>query len=133
MKEILQVINNELNEVLNLNYCFLEYSKSKITYPYLVGEYIEEPFEKECSHTKGTLILTAFTRDRQENGKKVKGTRLELEEIGDKLKEHFRYFRKSINKSIVSIEYDYRQPIDSADENIKKIEIYLTVDKWEGA
>lgn len=132
MKEILSVINTELNLVLKLNYCFFEYSKSKITYPYLIGDYIEEPFEKECSHSEGTLILTAFTRDRQENEKKIKGTRLELEEIADKIKEHFRYFRRSINKSIVAIEYDYRQPIDSADENIKKIEIYLSVDKWKG-
>ncbi len=132
MKDILSVLNTELNKVLKLNYCFEEYSKSKITYPYLIGEYIEEPFEKECSHTTGTLILTAFTRDRQENGKKTKGTRLELEEISDKLKEHFKYFRKEINKSIVSIEYDYRQPVDSADENIKKIEIYLKCDKWKG-
>lgn len=132
MLDILNVINTELSTILKLNYCFQEYTKPKITYPYLIGEYIEETGNIECANTKGTFILSIFTRDREENNKKVKGTRLELEKISENLKEHFKYFRKNINNSIVAIEYDYRQPVNTGDSEIKKIEIYLKCDKWKG-
>ena len=132
MKDILKVFNEQISKKLKLNYCFMEYTKKNLIYPYLVGEYIEEPFEKESSHTKGTLIITAFTRDRESDNKKIKGTMLELEDIADKIKEHFKYFSEEINGSIVCIEYDYRQLINSEDPSIKKLEIYLQCNKWKG-
>lgn len=130
MIDILNVLNNELNK-LNLNYEFGEYTK-KIQYPYIVGDYIENPINKECAEKSGTIILSIFTRDRKENNIEVKGNRLELEEIGEKIENYFKYFVSCINGNTVSIEYEYRTPVDTEDEVLKRIDIYLNVSKWEG-
>ena len=130
MIDILNVLNKELNK-LKLNYEFGEYTK-KIQYPYIVGDYIENPINKECAEKSGTIILSIFTRDRKENNIEVKGNRLELEEIGEKIENYFKHFVSCINGNTVSIEYEYRTPVDTEDEVLKRIDIYLNVSKWEG-
>ncbi len=130
MIDILNVLNDEMNR-LNLNYEFGEYTK-EIKYPYIVSEYIENPIKKECAEKSGTIILSAFTRDRKENNIEINGTKLELEEIGEKIEKNFKHFVSSIKGNSVSIEYDYRTLVPTEDKTLKRIDIYLSVSKWEG-
>lgn len=122
MKDVLAVLKDELVNILEFNYSLGEYDKPKKTYPYIIGEYIENNNTNEDNRKSGQIILSIFTR----------GKRIELENIADILQEHFKFFWKEKNKSMVSIEYDQRLMINSNDETIKKIEVYLIYNKWKG-
>ena len=64
--------------ILAIPYEFMQWS-SELRYPYWVGEYTETPTMTEDGYEESTFILTGTTR----------GTWLELEEIKEKIKEHF--------------------------------------------
>lgn len=122
MKDVLAVLKEELVDTLKLTYCLGEYDKSKVKYPYIIGEYIENSNTNEDNRKSGQIILSIFTR----------GKRIELENVADTLQEHFKFFTKEKNNSMVSIEYATRLMIDTEDETIKKIEVYLDFNKWKG-
>lgn len=122
MEDVLAVLKEELVDNLKLTYCLGEYDKPKIKYPYIIGEYIENTNTNEDNRKSGQIILSIFTR----------GTRMELENLADILQEHFKFFTKEKNNSIVSLEYATRLMVDTADKTIKKLEIYLDFNKWKG-
>lgn len=122
MKEILKILNKELKTNLKLNYCLIEYDKSEVKYPYLIGTYIEDNNTNEDNRKSGEFILSAFTKNKL----------LELENVADNIQEHFKFFSTDIDNSVISIEYDRRQPVDTNDKKIKRLDIYLKYIKWKG-
>lgn len=122
MTDVLAVLKDELINILEFNYSLGEYDKPKVQYPYIIGEYIEDSKKNEDNSKSGQIILSIFTR----------GKRIEIENVADILEEHFKFFWKEKNNSMVSIEYDHRQMVSSNDETIKKIEVYLKYQKWKG-
>lgn len=122
MKDVLGVLKEELVDNLNLRYCLGEYDKPKVQYPYIVGEYLEDANTNEDNRKSGQIILSIFTR----------GKRIELENVADNLQEHFKFFCKEKNNSMVSIEYEHRLMVSTNDETIKKLEVYLKFSKWKG-
>lgn len=122
MVDVLAVLKEELIDNLKLNYCFKKYNKPKVTYPYVIGEYIETSKTNEDNRKIGQIILSIFTRN----------SILEIENVADKIENHFQFFCKEKRKSIVSIEYENRIPNDTNDDEVKKIEVYLDFNKWKG-
>lgn len=123
MVDVLNVLKEELIDNLKLNYCYKKYNKPKVTYPYIIGEYMETSKTNEDNRKNGQIILSIFTRN----------SMLEIEKVADKIENLFQFFCKEKNKSVVSIEYSNRIPVDTNDDKIKKIEIYLDFNKWKGA
>lgn len=122
MKDVLEVLKEELIDNLDLNYCFKKYTKPKVTYPYIVGEYIETSKTNEDNRKTGQIILSIFTRN----------SILEIENVAEKIENYFQFFCKEKRKSIVSMEYENRVSDDTNDDEIKKIEVYLKFNKWKG-
>lgn len=122
MIDVLEVLKEELVDNLKLNYCFKKYNKPKVTYPYVIGEYIETSKTNEDNRKTGQIILSIFTRN----------SILEIEKVADKIESQFQFFCKDKRKSIVSIEYSNRIQNDTNDDEIKKLEIYLDFNKWKG-
>jgi hypothetical protein len=74
---MLGIFANELKNI-GVPYEFMEWT-SPVQYPYFVGEYTETVPTTEDGYESGSLILTGTT----------KGSWLELEQIKEKVKNHF--------------------------------------------
>lgn len=118
--ELLKIINTELSKITNYEYD--EYT-SEVKYPYAVGEYNERNYVYEDGSTAGEIILTCFNR----------GSRSDLINIKEQIKEVFADYRVSTESGTISISYRNKLFIRSGEAEIKKMEIYLDTKVWEGA
>ena len=120
---VISTIDNELNN-LSIPYEFMRWTGEK-QYPYFVGEYMEEPTDSEDGYEEATFILTGTTR----------GSWLELENCKQKIKNHFpnpQGLRKSVADGAVIIFYENSFPVDTGEDDLKRIQINLKVKKWRG-
>ena len=121
-KEVLAIIAGAMKE-LGINYSFMEW-KGKPVYPYFVGEYQEvEPYNEDGMQ-ETAFILSGFSRE----------TWLQLEEEKQKIKN---YFNKVSGKTViadngaaVAVFYANSLVVPTGDEELKKIQINLTIKEW---
>jgi hypothetical protein len=120
---VMQVITEELKSI-DIPYEFMRWTGDKV-YPYFVGEYMETPTDTEDGYEETTVILTGTTR----------GAWAELENYKQKIKDHFPNpygLRKSTTGGAVVIYYDNSFPVDTGEDDLKRIQINLKVKKWRG-
>lgn len=121
-KEALNIIAGAMKE-LAINYSFMEW-KGKPVYPYFVGEYQEvEPYNEDGMQ-ETAFILSGFSRE----------TWLQLEEEKEKIKNHFnKVSGKTViadNGAAVAVFYSNSLVVPTGDEELKKIQINLTIKEW---
>lgn len=123
MIDVLSFINSEL-EKIHIPYEFGEWT-SKVAYPYFVGEYSEIESFSESGEEEKSFILNGFTR----------GSALSLEEMKEKIKEIFPPVggKTAIldNGSGVAVFYSNSFPVPTGEEELKRIQINLTVKYWK--
>lgn len=125
--EALNIIT-EAMEAMGLSYAFMEYIAEAGEDPprtYFVGEYHELEPTSENGEEDAIFILTGFSREKWIN----------LEEAKGKIK---KYFPQSSGKtavtesgSVIAIFYANSLPIPTEDEELKKIQINLTIKEWK--
>lgn len=119
----LNFIKKQMNK-LSVPYEFGQWN-SKVTYPYFVGEIIEEPPINEDGGEQKTFILTGFHR----------GTFAELIEVKEKIKNHFDPIfglRASVNGAAIAVFYDGFFFVPTGEATLKKIQINLKIKTWKG-
>lgn len=121
MKEILQIINEQM-KALGIEYYYLYNNASNVKYPYVTGEYTESGYSYEDNSNSGDMLLELWNR----------GSQLELIELSNKIKNHFRYLQVSKGQVFANIVYNSAMPIRTNDASIFKLEIHLDVNYWEG-
>lgn len=121
MKEILQIINEQM-KALGIEYYYLYNNASNVKYPYVTGEYTESGYSYEDNSNSGDMLLELWNR----------GSQLELIELSNKIKNHFRYLQVSKGKVFANIVYNSAMPIRTNDASIFKLDIHLDVNYWEG-
>lgn len=121
-EEALNIIAGAMKE-LGINYSFMEW-KGNPVYPYFVGEYQEvEPYNEDGMQ-ETAFILSGFSRE----------TWLQLEEEKKKIKNHFnKVSGKTViadNGAAVAVFYSNSLVVPTGDEELKKIQINLTIKEW---
>lgn len=121
------VVLEKIKEVmanLNINYEFVNYS-AKVSYPYFVGEYMENVANDESGKSDGEFLLTGWTRNSWE----------ELEQAKDKIRKVFNqvssYTLVNNDNVGVAISYDNSLIVPQDDGQLKCIQINLNVKTWE--
>ena len=122
-KNTLKVISDAMTE-LGLEYSFGRYTKSRVIYPYFVGEYQEtEPFTEDGLQ-ESTFLLTGFSRD----------TWLTLEDAKEKIANYFNRVSGNTvitdNGSAVAVFYAHSLIVPTGDAELKRIQINLHVKEW---
>lgn len=120
---MLEVLNKEF-ESLGLNYEFQRMTKTPIVYPYWVGDYTEPESISEDGMEEPTFLLTGFTR----------GSFEQLEKEKNIIKDYFKHGISVITEQgeAVVIFYAGCLPIPLEDEELKKIQINLSIKIWKG-
>lgn len=119
MERVLAFINNKLTDS-GVNYELGEW-KSKVVYPYFVGEYTHTPPLNEDGQETATLKLTGFHR----------GTVMELETARKTIERTFTYCTGILDDgSAVDVAYAGSLVIPTGDAELKRIEITLEIKKW---
>ena len=121
MQKVLEIINHEM-ALLGINYFYLTNDSPQIVYPYVTGEYSESEYTYEDGANSGEMLLECWTR----------GSNLDLVELNEKIKDHFRNFKAYDNKFACYIAYNSNYPRRTNDNSLKKLEIHLSVVYWEG-
>ena len=118
----LKVIFNDM-AALKINYDFLEW-KGKLVYPYFVGEYQEVPTPNECGEVETNFILTGFAR----------GQNIDLEREKKKIK---KFYPKTEGRTVITedgtvmaIFYSDSFMVPTGNEELKKMQINLTIKEW---
>ena len=122
--EVLNTIKNAMEE-MSLSYAFMEYTSGEILpRTYFVGEYQELEPVNEDGEEDAVFILTGFSREKW----------IQLEDAKAKIK---KYFPLSAGKTIVTesgsvaaIFYANSLPVSVEDDELKKMQINLTVKEW---
>lgn len=121
--EALQFISDSLKN-LGINYEFGEW-KSEIVYPYFVGEYQESPSMNEDGMQETTFLLTGFSRE----------SWLQLEAEKEKIENHFNKVGGTTvitaSGAAVAVFYANSLIIPTGDDELKKIQINLTIKEWK--
>lgn len=123
MTSALAIINEEL-KAIGVPYEFMRWT-SALSYPYFVGEYSETATDTEDGYEESILMITGTT----------KGSWLELEEIKNKIKNHFPSIyglRKSTDTGTVVFYYANGFPVDTGEADLKRIQINLQIKQWKG-
>lgn len=124
--EVLGIIKDAMKE-MNLPYAFMEYTADEDSLPntYFVGEYQELEPLNEDGEEDAVFILTGFSMEKW----------IQLEEAKEKIK---KYFPKSIGKmaatdsnTVAAIFYTNSLPISVENDELKKMQINLTVKEWK--
>lgn len=123
MKEVLAVVNDQLEQI-GINYEFGRMSKSPPDYPYWVGDYTEPEGMTEDGKETPTVILIGFSR----------GKHIELENQKSIIKDHFRHGVSVITETgaAVVIFYGGSVPIPLEDDDLKKVQVNLSIKTWKG-
>ena len=118
---VLGIFANELKNI-GVPYEFMEWT-SPVQYPYFIGEYAETVPVTEDGYESSSLILTGTT----------KGSWLELEQIKEKIKNHFPSIfglRKSTDTGAVVFYYANSLPVPTGEAGLKRIQINIDVKEW---
>lgn len=121
----LKFINEQMSEVLELDYEFME-KTSFIKYPYYVGEITEEPVTTEDGLEESTLLLTGFHR----------GNFIDLETDKERIKNHFNPITGLCAKTdsgSIAVFFDGSFYVPTGEADLKKIQINLKIKEWKGA
>jgi len=120
--EALKIISDAMKS-LKINYAFMEW-KGKVTYPYFVGEYTENPPTNEDGMQETTFLITGFSRESWEA----------LENTKEKIKSYFdKVGGKTVmadNGSAVAVFYLNSLVVPTGDSELKKIQINLSIKEW---
>ena len=114
MINVLTIMNDELEE-MNIPYTFDTWDKD-VALPQFIGEIVEEPTVDEVGKNEYSFILTGFATSYSE-----------LFAISEQLKK--KYKTSAIVDGIV-IKYDNTTPIDNNTDDLKQIQINLTIKEW---
>lgn len=125
--EAFSIINDAMEE-MRLNYAFMEYiveDGETLPKTYFIGEYQELEPVSEDGEEDTVFILTGFSREKW----------IQLEEAKGKIK---KFFPKTTGKtavtesgSVIAIFYTNSLPFPVEDDELKKIQINLTVKEWK--
>lgn len=123
-KQVLKLISDAMKS-LGIAYGFGEYSGNPVIYPYFVGEYTETESVTEDGLQETTFLLTGFSR----------GSWLALEEAKENIEN---YFNKVSGKTVitangsgVAVFYANSLIVPTGDEELKRIQINLTIKEWK--
>ena len=122
MEELLRVISDEL-EKLEINYDYIEYKTTPYSHPYVVGEYYENNYIDEEHKSEGEILLTIWDKNKSNKN---------IVDLNVKIKRHFGDFRKISNNTTIHISYSNSLPVIQEAENLRKQEVRLDVEYWEG-
>ena len=121
MKKVLNVLKNEA-KLINLPYEFDNW-KSELKLPYFVGEISELPTLDEDGKREFDFILT---------GEDVE-TYSRLLDYSEIIQKRYEYGHSVvIDGGVVKIIYNNTITVPVEDENVKRIQINITVYLWEG-
>ena len=121
MKKVLNVLKNEA-KLMNLPYEFDNW-KSERRLPYFVGEIAEIITSDEDGKREFDFILTG------EDGE----TYSRLLDYSEIIKKRYKYGHSVvIDGGVVKIIYNNTIPVPVEDEDVKRIQINITVYLWEG-
>lgn len=121
MIKVLNALKDEL-KILQIPYEFDNW-KSDVQLPFFVGEINELPTSDEDGKREFDFILT---------GEDV-GSYSHLLELSERIKNRYYYGHSVVVKGgLVKIIYDNTTTIPVEDEDVKRIQINITVYLWEG-
>lgn len=120
-EELLKVFYEELVNVLNLNYEYMELTGDLI-YPYITGEHSINNYIFEDNHIEGEMLLEVWNR----------GKELDLIQVCEKIQEHFKKFSKVSNNIGLCITFRNKFPVRTGVMDLKKIQIHLDTNVWKG-
>lgn len=120
-EKLLGFIDNEMINVLKLNYEYMEYTED-LKYPYITGEHYTTYYDIATGRLEGELLLEVWNR----------GNELDLIKVHDKIQNHFKKLIKYQDKIGFCITYKNKQSARTGDMDLKKIQIYLSTYTWKG-
>ena len=122
-KQALRLIYDAMKS-LGIAYGFGTYSGNPVVYPYFVGEYTEIESITEDGFQETEFMLNGFSRE----------SWLELENAKEKIENYFnKVSGKTViadNGSAVAIFYANSLIVPTGDEELKRIQIDLTIKEW---
>lgn len=119
MESLLAYINKKLTDA-GVNYEFAEW-KSKVVYPYFVGEYSESAPSEEDGSVEGTLILNGFHD----------GSYIDLEQERAKIEKLFTFDTGILESGAgVAVSYAGSFIVPTGDARLKRIQINLSFKEW---
>lgn len=121
MKKVLNILKNDVKS-MNLPYEFDNW-QSELKLPYFVGEISEIPTSDEDGKREFDFILTGEDSRTYSN----------LLEYSDTLRKRYEHGHSIVfDGGAVKIIYDNTIPVPVEDEDVKRIQINITVYLWEG-
>ena len=120
----LEFIKNQM-DLISVPYEFGMWT-SDVSYPYFVGEISEPEPTTEDGYEPSTLLLTGWNR----------GSYLDLETIKEKIKKHFSPITGLCGRTdsgSIAVFFSGSFFVPSGNEEMKKIQINLTIKEWKGA
>lgn len=118
---ILGIVQTEM-ENMGIPYEFMRYT-SPVNGRYWIGEWSESPVTAEDGSRHGTMLLTGTTR----------ANWLELYQDREKIENRFPSvygLRKSTENGTAVFYYGNTFPVDTGEENLKRIQINVDVYEW---
>lgn len=122
MKELLKLISDEMSN-LGINYDFMIWKQKPVIYPYCVGQYFILDSSAENGKTEIEFWLEAWDRNPSYKN---------LVDIDEKVRKHFIDYRKIINGIAITISYLNSSLEREEDDELRKLQIKLSVVLWEG-
>ena len=122
--DALKFISEQMG-VISVPYEFGEWTQ-KITYPYFVGEIVENEPLTEDGAEESTVILDGFHR----------GKYIDLEMAKAKIKQHFdpiHGLRGRTDSGAIAVFFAGAMYVPSGEAELKHIQITLKIKQWKGA
>lgn len=118
--EALQHINT-IMVAIGIPYSFMSW-RGAVEYPYVIGEYTEQPSQLEDGLIESSFLLTVTSNTDV----------MSLETIKHTIESHFRHGRRAIlpNGHGVAIYYDSAFPIHTGTPEFHRMQINLTMKEW---
>lgn len=110
-------IDEQLSSIIDYQ---LDEWKGDLVFPYWVGDYQENTYDFDQGYHEYSFTLTGTT----------KGTYAQLESDRQKIEELFGNHTYAVKGHGIAIYYENSLMIPSTDEQIKRMEIHLTVKEW---
>jgi hypothetical protein len=120
----LKFINAQMTDIA-VPYEFGEWT-SDVTYPYFVGEFMEDPIETEDGSEESTLLLTGFNR----------GSMTDLLRVKERIRRHFPPLyglRAQTDSGAIAVYYENSTYIPTGEAELKRLQINLKIKEWKGA
>ena len=110
---------NKLFSNTGINYSFMR-KNGAVSYPYFVGDYLEQAEATESGEMRVTFNLNGWTD----------GSWLELEKIKENLADKLRNVEAIVDNYGVAVLYSNSIPIPIEDDELKRIQIVFEVHIW---